>query len=400
VTAPSLKVDAVRSHGTEVRLHGDSYSDAYELARQLQTEQGYTFVHPFDDPDVIAGQGTVGMEILRQHAGPIDVIFVPIGGGGLAAGVAGYVKQVRPGIKVIGVQHAESTAMAQSVKAGRRVELDSVGLFADGTAVRLVGDLTFDMVQSYVDDILVVNTDETCAAIKDAFAATRSLLEPAGALAMAGLKRYVTDSGVSGQTLVAVASGANMNFDRMRFVSERAEIGEQREAIFAVTIPEQPGSFRRFCGVLGPSNVTEFNYRMADGADAHVFVGITTTNRSEMVDAFTQAGFGCLDLTDDEFAKAHLRHLVGGRSPEAHHENLYRFEFPERPGALTDFLKAMAPTWNISLFHYRNHGADTARVLVGVQVPPRDGAVFQRFLAEVGYRHWDESDNPAYHLFL
>jgi len=399
-TAPSLKVDAVRALGAEVVLHGDSYSDAFALAQKLEVERGCTFVHPFDDIDVIAGQATIGMEILSRHAGPIAAVFVPIGGGGLAAGVGGYVKQVRPEVKVIGVQHAESTAMVQSIKAGHRVELDNVGLFSDGTAVKLVGETTFAMVSDHVDDIVVVDTDETCAAIKDVFTDTRSLLEPAGALSVAGLKRYLSDSGAESETFVAVASGANMNFDRMRFVAERAEIGEKREAVFAVTIPEQPGSFLRFCQVLGAHNVTEFNYRMAPGSEAHVFVGVNISNRAELVDAFDRAGFTALDLTGDEFAKAHLRHLVGGRSSQASDELLYRFEFPERPGALTEFLAAMAPDWNISLFHYRNHGADTARVVVGLQVPPEDTSVFERFLTRLNYRYWDESSNAAYHLFL
>ena len=399
-TAPTLKVEAVRSLGAEIELWGDSYSDAYEFAQKLQADHGYVFVHPFDDLDVIAGQATVGMEIAHQHTGPIDAVFVPIGGGGLAAGIASYLKQVRPEIKTIGVQHGESTAMAQSIAAGQRVELDEVGLFSDGTAVRQVGELTFQMVADCVDDIIVVNTDETCAAIKDVFTETRSLLEPAGALSVAGLKRYMADSGRQGQTVVAVTSGANMNFDRMRFVSERAEIGEQREAVFAVTLPEKPGSFRRFCGVLGSHNVTEFNYRMSGDTNAHVFVGINTSQPSLMNASFEKAGFAAVDLTDDEFAKAHLRYMVGGRSPLASDEFLYRFEFPERPGALADFLSAMAPDWNISLFHYRNHGADTARVAIGIQVPPSGAESFAQFLATLGYRHWDETNNLGYQLFL
>ncbi|MEO6570830.1 MAG: threonine ammonia-lyase, biosynthetic [Ilumatobacteraceae bacterium] len=402
-TAPALKVDAVRRRGAEVVLYGDSYSDAYEHALRLQTERGLTFVHPFDDPDVIAGQGTIGMEILRQHGRPIDAIFVAIGGGGLIAGVAAYVKQVRPDIRIIGVQHDESTAMARSVLAGERVHLEDVGLFSDGTAVKDVGVETFRLVREYVDEILIVDTDETCAAIKDVFTDTRSLLEPAGALSIAGVKKYVQSTGVRDQTFVAIACGANMNFTRLRFVAERADFGEQREAIFAVTIPERPGSFRRFCEIVGTRDVTEFNYRISDGDEAHVFVGIAAASRTEALEigaAFSAAGLPAIDLTADELAKAHIRHLVGGRSARASDEVLYRFEFPERPGALLRFLTAMSPAWNISLFHYRNHGADQARVLVGMQVPPSDADAFARFLDEIGYRHWDESTNPAYRLFL
>jgi threonine dehydratase len=402
-TAPALKVEAVRSRGAEVILHGVSYSDAYVKALELMADRGLTFVHPFDDPDVIAGQGTIGMEILRQHSSPIDAVFVAIGGGGLIAGVSAYIKSVRPDIKVIGVQHNESSAMAQSVTAGRRVELDRVGLFSDGTAVRLVGEETFRLVQEHVDDILIVNTDETCAAIKDVFTDTRALLEPAGALAVAGVKRYVEATGATGQTLVAVACGANINFDRLRFVAERAEIGEHREAVFAVTIPERPGSFKRFCEAVGSRDITEFNYRISDGDLAHIFVGVATSSADEVAEVgavFTAAGFATLDLTGDELAKAHLRHLVGGKSALASNELLYRFEFPERPGALMTFLATMNPEWNISLFHYRSHGADTARVLVGLQVPPDSASDLDKFLDTVGYRYWDETDNPAYKLFL
>ncbi len=402
-TASSLKVDAVRQRGAEVVLFGETYDEAFEHALELQEERGLCLVHPFDDPDVIAGQGTIGMEILRQHGPPIDAIFVAIGGGGLIAGIAAYVKQVRPEIKIIGVQHDESTAMYDSLRAGRRVILDEVGLFSDGTAVKQVGVETFRLAQQYVDDIVIVDTDETCAAIKDVFTDTRSLLEPAGALAIAGLKKYVQQTGVTGQTLVAVACGANMNFTRLRFVAERADFGEQREAIFAVTIPEQPGSFRRFCEVVGARDVTEFNYRISDDAEAHVFVGIAASSRDESIElaaTFADAGFAAIDLTADELAKAHVRHLVGGKSVMASDEVLYRFEFPERRGALLRFLTAMNPTWNISLFHYRNHGADLARVLVGMQVPATDAAAFDEFLQTLGYRFWNESDNPAYRLFL
>jgi threonine dehydratase len=402
-TAPQLKVDAVAARGAEIILHGESYTDAYVHAQRLMVELEMTFIHPFDDPDVIAGQGTIGMEILRQCNRPIHAIFVAVGGGGLISGIAAYVKQVRPDIRIIGVQHSESDAMSQSLAAGRRIELAEVGLFSDGTAVKVVGEETFRLVQHYVDDILIVDTDETCAAIKDVFTDTRTLLEPAGALAIAGAKKYITETGVAGETLVAVACGANMNFDRLRFVSERAELGEQREAIFAVTIPERPGSFRRFCELIGDRNVTEFNYRISDPEEAHVFVGVSIADRSEidvLAAAFRAEGFAALDLTDDELAKLHLRHLVGGKSALASDEVLQRFEFPERPGALMRFLRSMRPEWNISLFHYRNHGSDSGRVLVGIQVPTADHDAFERFLDDLGYRHWDETGNPAFALFL
>ena len=402
-TAPQLKIDAVAARGAEIVLYGESYSDAYAYAQILMVERDLTFVHPFDDPDVIAGQGTIGMEILRQHGRPIHAIFLAIGGGGLIAGVATYVKRVRPEIRIVGVQHVESDAMARSVAAGERVDLAEVGLFSDGTAVKSVGVETFRLVEKYVDEILVVDTDETCAAIKDVFTDTRTLLEPAGALAIAGMKRYVAATGIRDETLVAVSCGANMNFDRLRFVSERAEIGERREAVFAVTIPEEPGSFRRFCETVGERNVTEFNYRISDRTSAHVFVGVGVASRTEadaVADRFRADGFATLDLTDDELAKGHLRHLVGGKSPLASDEKLLRFEFPERPGALMTFLRAMQPNWNISLFHYRNHGSDSGRVLVGMQVPDGDHAAFDEFLVDLGYRSWDESENPAYRLFL
>jgi threonine dehydratase len=404
VTTPALKVQAVRARGAEVVLHGDSYSDAYIHALQLQQEQSLTFVHPFDDPYVIAGQGTIAMEILRQHQGPIDAIFVAIGGGGLIAGIAAYVKQVRPEIRVIGVQTLDSDAMARSLAAGERIELQDVGLFSDGTAVKKVGEETFRLCQAFVDEVILVDTDAICAAIKDVFQDSRAILEPAGALAIAGAKAWVEREQVSNKTLVAVACGANMNFDRLRFVSERAEIGEKREAVFAITIPEERGSFRRFCELVGPQhNVTEFNYRIADATEAHVFVGVQISAPSEgdeIAEKFRQAGFATLNLTDDELAKLHIRHLVGGHSPLARDELLYRFEFPERPGALMRFLSSMSPNWNISLFHYRNHGADYGRILVGIQVPAQEMGEFQAFLTTIGYRHWDESQHPAYQLFL
>jgi threonine dehydratase len=403
VTTPQVKVDAVRARGAEVVLHGDSYSDAYAHSLSLQQSEGLTFVHPFDDPDVIAGNGTIGMEILRQHPGPIHAIFAAIGGGGLIAGIAAYVKQVRPEIRIIGVQATDSDAMARSLKAGRRVELADVGLFSDGTAVKKVGEETFRLCREHVDEIVLVDTDQLCAAIKDVFQDTRSILEPAGAMAIAGAKAYVEREGLRDQTLVTLACGANMNFDRLRFVSERAEIGEQREAVFAVTIPEERGSFRRFCEAVGPRNVTEFNYRIADARQAHVFVGVQIQRRAEAVtiaEGLRAAGFETLDLTDDELAKLHIRHLVGGHSPLARDEILYRFEFPERPGALMRFLSSMSPNWNISLFHYRNHGADYGRILVGLQVPTGEKRALRDFLAGLGYAHEDVSRHPAYRLFL
>jgi threonine dehydratase len=406
VTTPQLKIDAVRAHGgewVEIVLHGDSYSDAQTYATQLQEKKKLTFVHPFDDPDVIAGQGTVGMEILRQHPGPIEAIFVAIGGGGLISGIGAYVKAVRPEIRIIGVQTRDSDAMARSLEAGKRVELKDVGLFSDGTAVKRVGEETFRICREVVDEVIRVDTDAVCAAIKDVFQDTRSILEPAGALAVAGLKAYAARRKRRGETLVAVTCGANMNFDRLRFVAERAEVGEAREAVFAVTIPEERGSFRRFCEVLGERSVTEFNYRIADARAAHIFVGVQIENRAEagrIATAFKREGFPLHDLSDDELAKLHLRHMVGGRSPLADNELLYRFEFPERPGALTRFLSAMNPNWNISLFHYRNQGADYGRILVGIQVPKAQMREFDSFLATLGYPHWNESDNPAYRLFL
>ncbi|MDJ0734180.1 MAG: threonine ammonia-lyase, biosynthetic [Nostocaceae cyanobacterium] len=403
VTTPQLKVDAVKARGGQVVLHGDTYDEACAYARQLETEKGLTFIHPFDDPDVIAGQGTIGMEILRQYQQPIHAIFVAIGGGGLISGVAAYVKRIRPEIKIIGVEPVDADAMHQSLKAGKRVRLSQVGLFADGVAVREVGEETFRLCQDYVDDIILVNTDDTCAAIKDVFEDTRSIVEPAGALAIAGAKAYVEREQIEGQTLVAIACGANMNFDRLRFVAERAELGEQREAIFAVTIPESPGSLRKFCECMGRRNLTEFNYRIADDKEAHIFVGVQIANRADrvkMAETFENCGFQTLDLTDDELTKMHLRHMVGGHSPLAHNELLYRFEFPERPGALMKFVDSMSPNWNISMFHYRNNGSDYGRIVVGIQVPPQEMEEWQAFLDTLGYRYWDENQNPAYKLFL
>lgn len=403
ITTPHIKITAVESLGAKVVLHGDSYSDAYDKAQALQKRSGATFVHPYDDPEVIAGQGTIGMEILRQWQAPLDAIFVAIGGGGLVSGIAAYVKRVRPEVKIIGVQPEDSDAMARSLAAGRRVRLPHVGLFADGVAVRQVGRETFRLARKYVDDIILVDTDAICAALKDVFEDTRSILEPAGALSIAGVKAYVEREGARGRTYAAIACGANMNFDRLRFVAERAELGEKREAIIAVSIPERPGSFREFCELLGKRSVTEFNYRYADAKVAHLFVGIEVANRQEteqLLAELERRRIEAYDLSDNEMAKLHVRHLVGGHAPAAEHEILYRFEFPERPGALMRFLNSMSAGWNISLFHYRNHGADYGRVLVGMQVPPRDGAKFRRFLDRLGYDCVDESANPAYRMFL
>ncbi len=407
-TTPAVKIDAVKARGGEVVLFGESYSDAYAHALTLEKKQKLSFVHPFDDPDVIAGQGTIAMEIVRQHSGPIHAIFVAIGGGGLIAGVAAYIKAVRPDIKIIGVQTTDSDAMARSLKAGRRVTLTDVGLFSDGTAVKQVGEETFRLARQYVDDIILVDTDAVCTAIKDVFTDTRSILEPAGALAVAGAKAYIeraakTKHPIKNQSLIAIACGANMNFDRLRFVAERAEVGEAHEAIFAVTIPEERGSFRRFCQLVGARAVTEFNYRISDQKKAHVFVGLQVASRDEpstISKQFEKQGFHTIDLTQDELAKVHIRHLVGGKSALADNELLYRFEFPERPGALMRFLDSLAPNWNISLFHYRSEGGDVGRVLVGLQVPKKEMKSFRDFLATLGYRYWDETDHPAYQLFL
>jgi threonine dehydratase len=399
-TTPQVKVDAVAELGAEIILHGDSYSDAALRAVELESERGLTFVHPFDDPAVIAGQGTIAMEILRQQQGAIDAVFVPVGGGGLIAGIAAYIKAIRPEIAVIGVQASDSDAMARSVAAGHLVELSDVGLFSDGTAVKMVGQETFRLARELVDGYVIVDTDEICAAIKDVFQDTRSILEPAGALSVAGLKQYVEREGCTGRTFVAIASGANMNFDRLRFVAERAE---EREALFAVTIPEERGSFLRFCGLVGERSVTEFNYRISDTDAAHIFVGVATADRSDsgaIASEFIDAGFPTIDLTHDDLAKEHVRHMVGGRSQLAQDERLYRFLFPERPGALLRFLAHMHTDWNISLFHYRNQGSDAGRVLVGLQVPHADDDAFRTFLEALAYPYEDESDNPVYRLFL
>jgi threonine dehydratase len=402
-TTPAIKVNAVRSRGAEVVLFGDSYSDAYAHALKVEQSEGLTFVHPYDDPDVIAGQGTIALEIVQDHPEPIEAIFCCVGGGGLLAGIAAYIKAVRPEIKVIGVEAQDAEAMTESVKLGQRVMLEQVGLFADGAAVKQVGEHTFALVQQYVDEMIVVDNDEVCAAIKDVFEDTRSILEPAGALALAGLKAYSEKHQLQGKTMIAVASGANMNFDRLRFIAERAELGEHREAVFAVTIPETPGAFKAFCRQLGSRNITEFNYRFSDNKQAHIFVGLAVHNpaeATEIASTLEAAGLPTLNLSDNEMAKLHLRHLVGGHAPQAQNEVVYRFEFPEKPGALMNFLESMGHNWNISLFHYRNHGADFGRVLVGMQVPPEDKAAFEQFLQQLGYPYWDESQNPAYRLFL
>jgi len=402
-TTPPIKTQAVRNLGGRAVLHGDSYDEAYAHAMELVREKGLTFIHPFDDPDVIAGQGTIGVEILRQHPEPPHAIFVPVGGGGLIAGLAAYVKYVRPEVKVIGVEPEEAPTLHNALAAGRPVELDQVGLFADGVAVRLIGTETFRVAKNTVDEVVLVSTDEICAAIKDIFDDTRGIAEPAGALAVAGLKRYVEEHGIAGQALIAVESGANINFDRLRHVAERAELGERREALLAVEIPERPGSFLGFCRTLGKRQITEFNYRYADTSSAQVFVGVELgrgdEERREIIERLGQKGFGVVDMTDNETAKLHIRFMVGGHARGVTDEMLIRFEFPERPGALLNFLSGLGKRWNISLFHYRNHGAAYGRVLMGVQVAPPDRAEFLRLLDGLGYRYWEESENPAYRIF-
>ena len=406
-TTPAIKVDAVAKRGATVVLHGDSYDDAYKHAKGIARAEKKTFVHPYDDPEVIAGQGTIGMELLRQSRAPIDAVFVPVGGGGLIAGIAAYLKRLRPEIKVIGVEPEEADAMARSLCRKERVYLPQVGIFADGVAVKQVGEETFRLCQQYVDEIIRVDNDAICAAIKDVFEDTRSILEPSGALAVAGAKEYARQHKLKDKNLVAITSGANMNFDRLRFVSERAEFGERREAVFAVTLPEKPGAYKKFLSLIGNRNVTEFNYRYHTASEAHVYVGVQVADRKEslkLVESLQKHGYPTLDLTEDEMAKNHVRHMVGGHAPAVCEKGLkeliYRFEFPERPGALMNFLTQMSAGWNISLFHYRNHGADYGRVLVGMQVPPGEMSEFKGFLKNLGYAHWDESENPAYKLFL
>jgi threonine dehydratase len=404
VTTPKIKIDAVRALDGDVILHGDTYDDAYAHARALSASEGLIFIHPFDDPEVIAGQGTIGAEVLEQAEQDIDAIFVPIGGGGLIAGIATYVKQLRPGIRIVGVEPDDSAAMTASLAEGRPVTLDHVGIFADGVAVRRVGDETFRLCQLFVDEIVLVDTDQICAAIRDIFEDTRSIVEPAGGLAIAGVKKYVAEHGVTGQTLVTISCGANVNFDRLRHIAERAAVGEQTEMLLAAEIPEEPGSFRRFCEALGRRGITEFNYRYADQHTAHIFVGVQLSHgkkeRVELIEQLRSAGFPVEDLSDNEMAKLHVRHMVGGRSPAVSNERMFRFEFPERPGALLDFLNAIGTEWNISLFHYRNHGSDYGRILAGIDVPQEETEELEAHLAELGYPHWEESDNPAYAMFL
>lgn len=403
VTTPEIKIASVKGYGASIVLAGDSYSDAAAEAARLVKEEDYTFIPPYDDPEVIAGQGTVAMEILRQRPGALDAVFVPVGGGGFAAGVAVYLKAVRPGVKVFGVEPVDSDCMDRSIKAGRRVELSEVGLFADGVAVKKPGKITFDLCRRFLDGIVRVSTDETCAAIKDIFEATRAICEPAGALALAAAKQYAARKGTQGETYACIISGANMNFDRIRFVSEQTEIGEKREAILECRIPEERGAFKSFIRKIGKRNVTEFNYRYFDPDKAYVFVGLSVADRAEtkqIVAQLTAAKIGTIDLSDDELAKEHIRHMVGGHTRGIHDEVVYTFEFPERPGALMDFLEAISNRWNITLFHYRNHGADHGKVLVGLQVPTSERTAFTAALKELGYAFRDVSRNPAYRLFL
>ncbi|MBK1643475.1 threonine ammonia-lyase, biosynthetic [Thiocapsa imhoffii] len=402
-TTPGIKVRSVRGFGGKAVLHGDSYDDAFTHAMTLVREKGLTFLHPFDDPDVIAGQGTIGMEILRQHPEPPYAIFVPVGGGGLIAGIAAYVKWLQPSVRIIGVEPEDAPTLHHALAAGRRVELDRVGLFADGVAVKLIGEETFRVARERVDEVILVSADEICAAVKDIFDDTRGIAEPAGALAVAGLKRYVAMRQIQGRHLVAIESGANVNFDRLRHIAERAELGERREALLAVEIPERPGSFLAFCRVLGRRQITEFNYRYSNAQRAQVFVGIELTRgdeeREELIERLVEKGLGVLDMTENEMAKLHIRHMVGGHADELDTETLVRFEFPERPGALLDFLSALGKRWNITLFHYRNHGAAYGRVLMGAQVPATEATAFREALDGLGYRYQDETENPAYRLF-
>ncbi len=403
-TTPAIKVDAVKALGARAIMHGDAYDDAYAHAREIEEKEGYAFIHPYDDPDTIAGQGTIGMEICRQFGDDLHAVFVPIGGGGLIGGIAAYMKYLRPETRIIGVEPEDAASMYKSLKRGRRVKLEHVGIFADGVAVRQPGKETFRLARKYVDDVVLVNTDEICAAIKDIFDDTRTLTEPAGALGVAGAKKYLEQNPQTGQNLVSIVCGANINFDRLRHVAERAELGEHREVLFAATIPEQPGSFRRFCQALGRRSVTEFNYRYSDSDEAHVFVGVQTQGKAEereqILADLRDKGYEVLDLSDNEMAKLHVRHLVGGHGNGLADERLFRFEFPERPGALQNFLNRMGRGWNISLFHYRNHGAAYGRVLAGMQVPADEEPALQKFLADLGYNWSEETSNPVYRTFL
>lgn len=402
-TTPQIKVDAVRNRGAKVVLQGDTYDEASVHANKLVAEKGLTYIHPFDDPDVIAGQGTVAVEILRQHPGQLDAIFIPVGGGGLCAGMAAYIKYVRPEIKIFAVESEDAACLAAAMDAGRRVRLKDVGLFADGTAVAQIGKETFRVLKQTIDGVITVSVDEICAAIKDIFDDTRSIAEPSGALSVAGLKKYVELNGTQGQTLLAVNSGANINFDRLRYISERTEIGEKREAVIAVTIPERPGSFGKFCRAMSRRMVTEFNYRYTDKDEAHIFVGLSVSSdqdREDLIADLQNKGYPVSDMTDNEMAKSHIRHMVGGRAPEITDEVAYRFEFPERPGALGNFLSKLGGRWNISMFHYRNHGAAYGRILVGLQVPTKERKEIPKFLDELNYPYQEETDNEAYRFFL
>jgi threonine dehydratase len=403
-TTPNIKVASVKARGAKVILHGDTFDEASTYSQKLDEEKGLVYIHPYDDPDVIAGQGTIGVELLRQQTGDIDAIFIPVGGGGLIAGVAAYVKYLRPEIKIIGVESTESACLQAALESNRRVKLPTVGIFADGVAVAQIGKNTWEICKDLVDEVITVTPDEICASIKDIFDDTRSIAEPAGALGIAGLKKYVDREGVTNKTFIAIESGANVNFDRLRYISEVAEIGEGREAILAVTIPEAPGSFQKFCSVLGKRSITEFNYRFAKEGDAQIYAGIKVDSadmREDLISELIGNGYSVADLTEDDSSKYHIRHMVGGHAPAVvDNEILYRFEFPERPGALLNFLKKLGKKWNISMFHYRNHGAAYGRVLVGLQVPKSDMKSFKVFLDDLGYHVWNETENPAYQLFL
>ena len=402
-TTPLIKVDAVRGWGAKVVMHGDNFDAAQAYANTLVNEQGLTYIHPFDDPDIIAGQGTVGMEILRQLPGELDAIFVAVGGGGLCAGVAAYVKYVRPEVKVIAVESDDAACLDAAMKAGRRVTLKEVGLFADGTAVAQIGKETFRVLKNLVDEVITVSTDEICAAIKDVYNDSRAICEPSGAMGVAGLKKYVDQHGVVGQTLLAVQCGANIDFDRLRYISERTEIGEKREAILAISLDEKPGSFKNFCKALGRRTISEFNYRYSDANQAQIFVGVkisSETDRVQLVNELSERGYPVSDLTDSDIAKSHIRHMVGGRSPQVGEEQVFRFEFPERPSALSNFLIQLGNKLNISMFHYRNHGSAYGKVLVGFQASQHDVVEVQDFLDKLGYRYEDETNNPAYRFFL